>query len=92
MGSLASLLIGLIASAPSKILASLGMGFISFAAYAAVGDLLITQAQNAWSNMGVNVIAYLSLAGFGTGIGIVLGCIVTRLSLTQLSTLGKLGQ
>ena len=92
MGNLSSLLIGLIASAPSKILASLGMGFISFAAYAAVGDLLISQIQSSWSGMGTDIISYLSLAGFGTGIGVILGCIVTRLSLTQLSTLGKLGQ
>lgn len=90
MGSLAGLLIGLIGSAPSRMLASLGMGFISFAAYAAVGDLLISNIQASWSNIGTDVLAYLNLAGFGTGFGIILGCVVTRLSLTQLSSLGKL--
>lgn len=90
MPSLSGLLSSFSASLGSKVLASLGMGFVSFAGYAVVISQLISTAQSYWSGFAGDTLAYLSLAGFPTGFGIVLGCIVTRSTLTSLTSLGKI--
>lgn len=90
MGSLGALLGSFATSLAPKMLVSLGLGFVSFAAYASAADLIISTIQNNWSGIGSDVLSYLSLAGFPQGFGIILGSIVMRLSLTQLSSIGKL--
>lgn len=90
MGSLGALLSSLIISAPSRMLAALGMGFVSYAGYALIVDQLIVTIQSNWSNIGVDIISFMTLAGFTTGFGIILGCVVTRLALTQIQSLAKI--
>jgi len=90
MGSLKTLLSKFIGGLGSRVLASLGIGFISFAGYAAVTNSLISAMQSSWGGITGDVLSYLTLAGFPTGFGIILGCIVTRTSLGALSSLGKL--
>jgi len=90
MGSLAALLGTFASSLGSRVLVSLGLGFISFASYSAAANLIISNVQANWSGIGSDVLAYLSLAGFPTGFGMILGAVVMRLSLTQLTTIGKI--
>ena len=89
MGNLFAFFGSLAVSLPSRVLASIGIGFISYAGYAAVVDVMVTDFVNMWSTMGADVTAYMSIAGFRTGIGIILGAGVMRLSLTSLASLGK---
>lgn len=90
MGNLSALLSSFASSFGSKVLASLGMGFVSFAGYAVVVNALVSSAQTAWNGIGGDTLVYLSLAGFPTGFGIILGCIVTRTTLQSISSLGKI--
>ena len=89
MGSWAALLGTFSSGFAARVLASLGMGFVSFAGYSVVITSLIGAAQDNWAGVGGDVLAYLSLAGFPTGFGIILGCVITRGSLMALQTLGK---
>jgi len=91
MASLFAFFGSLAVSLPSRILAALGMGFVSYAGYAFVTNGLIDSAVLSWSGLPSDILSYFSLAGFPTGLGIILGCVVTRLSLTQLSNLAKIG-
>lgn len=90
MGSLFAFFGSLAVSLPSRILASLGMGFISYAGYSVVGSAMVDLAVNNYSSIGGNALAFMSIGGFGTGFGLILGAIITRLSLMAFTTLGKL--
>lgn len=90
INSLKLLLVELFDTLGARVLLSLGIGFISFAGYSALIDTLISTAQANWSGMGSDSLALLSLAGFPSGFGIILGAVVARASLSQISKLGKL--
>ena len=90
MSSLFAFFGSLAVSLPSRILASLGMGFISYAGYSVVGTQIISQVTANFNSIAGQSLAYLSLAGFGTGFGLILGAVVMRLSLSAFTTLGKL--
>lgn len=90
MGSLFAFFGSLATSLPSRVLASLGMGFISFAGYTLVGQQIVDLAVLNYSTMSSSILAILSIGGFGTGFGLILGSVVTRLSLMGFSRLGKL--
>jgi len=89
MGSLAALLGSFATSLGSRVLTSLGLGFISFAGYSTVVGSLVTIAVNNWGGITGDILAYFTLAGFPQGFGIILGCVVTRSTLSLLSTIGK---
>jgi len=82
--------VGLVDTFGAKVLASLGMGFISYAGYAAVVDTVISTVQANFSGIGGDTLSYITLAGFPTGFGIILGSVATRATLASLSKLGKL--
>lgn len=77
-------------SLPGRILAALGIGFISMAAYAAAINQLVTLAKTNWSGVGGTVLQIASLSGAPEGFGIILGAIVTRATMTGITRLGKL--
>jgi len=89
MTSLFAFFGALAVSLPSRILASLGIGFISMAAYGAAVTTLISVAKSNWSGIGGVTLQILSLAGAHIGFGIILGAVVVRVSLASLTSLGK---
>ena len=89
MGNIFAFMGSLAVSLPSRVLASLGLGFVSFAGYTAVIDQLVGDFVSRWSSMGSDVIAYATLAGFTQGFGVILGALVVRGSLASLSVIGK---
>ncbi len=90
MGSLAALLGSFATGFAPRVLASLGMGFVSFAGYSFLLSQLVEVAVNNWGGITGDTLGYLSLSGFPQGLGIILGCVVLRGSLMGLATLGKI--
>lgn len=90
MKGLASFIVSILDIAPGRVLAALGMGFVSYAAVGAVITSLVTQLTSTWNGIGGAGLQLISLAGFPTGLGIVIGAIVARVSLTQIPKLGKI--
>jgi len=90
MTSLFAFFGALAVSLPSRILASLGIGFISMAAYGTAVTSLINVAKTNWSGLGGVSLQIASLAGAHIGFGIILGAVVVRVSLASLSRLGKI--
>lgn len=88
-GIMASL-VALLDIGAGRVLASLGMGFISFAAVTGVINSLISQLQTTWSGIGGAAFQLISLAGFPTALGITVGAIVTRLSISLIPKIGKI--
>lgn len=72
------------------VLASLGIGLISYAALTVLVDAIIGHVQSNYSSIPSAVAQLLDLGGFGTALGIVLGGIVARASFAAISRFGKL--
>lgn len=70
-----------------RVLASLGMGVVSYAAINGALSAVQTAVVGSYGAITGEVAAVLSLAGFGQAIGIVLGAMVARLSYSQLNKL-----
>ena len=74
---------------PSRVLAALGIGWVSYEGYKTLVDELITQLMASYNAMPIAVYQLLSLAGFTDGLGILLGAFAARASLFAVSQLGK---
>lgn len=72
------------------VLASLGMGIISFAAVATSLNAVIQSAQSSYSSLGGYLSAFAGIAGLGEAFGIIVGAMIFRVSVTSLSRLGVL--
>ena len=83
-------LVAILDIAPSRVLASLGMGFISYAAISTAVNSMVSSFASNWASVGGEGLQLISLAGIPTGIGILIGCIIARVSLTSLPKLGKI--
>lgn len=73
-----------------RVLASLGMGFISFAALTTAVNAVVDAARASYGSMSGSMLQISDLLGIGTAIGIILGGIVARASFAAASRLGKL--
>jgi len=80
----------LAATLPARILAAMGIGFISMAGYGVAVNSLVSIAKTNWSGIGGVALQIASLMGAPVGFGIILGAVVMRASLTALTSLGKL--
>lgn len=89
MKSLYGIFANLASSLPSRVLASLGIGVISFAGFSALSSQLVTQLQTNWNNIGADTLAYISLAGFPTAFGMIAGAFVVKMTLAALPKLGR---
>lgn len=80
------------AAAPiaKSVLASLGIGFISFAALTALTDALTSHVQANYGALPSSMAQLANLLGVGTAIGIILGGIVARATFAAITRLGKL--
>ncbi|MDO8827481.1 DUF2523 family protein [Methylophaga sp.] len=90
MKGLAKLLFGMVDLAPGRVLAALGMGFISFGAITAILNALVSQAQNSWNSLAGVALQIASLAGIPEALGIVFGASIARAAIEFLPKLGKL--
>ncbi len=74
---------------PSRVLAALGIGWVSYEGYKTLVDELITQLMASYNAMPIAVYQLLSLGGFTDGLGILLGAFAARASLFAVSHFGK---
>lgn len=75
-----------------RVLSSLGIGLVSYAAINAALEGVKGAVISSYGAISGDIAAILGLAGFGQAIGIVLGAMVARLSYVQLSKLQVLAK
>lgn len=85
-----SFLVSLAGPAVRRMLASVGVGVVSYAAVSTVLNTAISKAQAAYSGLSSDVASLLSLAGVPDALGIVCGALVARASLLAIKRLGVL--
>ena len=73
---------------PKKVLASLGIDIISSSALTVSITSLVSQFDNNWNSIGGMALQIASLMGAPIGLGIIIGAIITRLSIQQFNKLG----
>ena len=73
-----------------NVLTSLGFGVISFAGIKLVFDELVSLAQAQFVSMASDALSIVQLAGVGEAIGITVGAITYRLTITTMSQIGIL--
>ena len=84
------MIVALVAPVVGRVLVTLGVGWITFEVFSTITDNLITAVQDNWDNMPADVLAYLTIGGFTTGIEILLGAIVVRVTWMVIPRLGRL--
>jgi len=72
-----------------RVLAALGFGVVSYAALQTAFDVAKGAVVSAYGSITGDIAGILSLAGFGTGMGIVLGAMAARITYLQLSKLAR---
>lgn len=73
-----------------NVLSSLGIGVISYAGIKTVFDELVALAQAQFANIASDALSVVQLAGVGEAIGIIVGAITFKLTMTTMSSLGIL--
>lgn len=71
-----------------RALMGLGIGVISYGAIAIALELLYSQAQGFYNNVPSFALQIIGLAGFGQGLGIIMGAITFRMTFVLLPKLG----
>lgn len=90
MKGIMSSLVSLMDVGGGRVLASLGMGFITFGAFTALVTSFTSTVSGYWGGIGGSALQLISLAGFPEALGMVIGAIVTRISISALPKLGKI--
>ena len=78
------------AAAPivKKVMTSLGLGVVSFAAISTALTAGLDMAQNAYSGLPQNILALCNLGGVGEALGILAGAMVFRVAFTSMDKIG----
>ena len=87
---MSAILIWLVTNIGGRVLISLGMGFISYASVTIAFELVVSNFSTIWSGVPSAILAILSIAGFPTAMGWVIGALLARLSITTLSKIGRI--
>jgi len=70
-----------------KMLASVGLGVVSYAAMVTALNTALDAAKNAWSGFGGDALALLELSGASTALSIIAGGMVARVTMLQIKKL-----
>jgi hypothetical protein len=89
MGNILLLIAGPLAI---RVLASLGIGFVSFAVLSHIASAVSDNVLNAYQGMSGPVLALATLLGVGQAFGIILGAIIARAAFAAIPRLGKITQ
>jgi len=88
MGSgLGTWLLSLSGPIARQVLVALGISVVSFVGFEAGVNMLLGQAKAAWAGMPADVAAYVALSGVNTGLSLIAGAMIGRLSLLPLKQL-----
>ena len=92
MGSLAAWLLAMAGPLAARVLAALGIGWVSFAAYEVLVDAVVGSIGGLWGGLVGSVAAMAGLLGLTTAVGVMCGAMAARVSLIVANkVLGKLG-
>lgn len=88
MGSFGAFLLSLAGPIARKVLASLGLGIVSYAGLTLVANQVRDAVVNSYGQISGSVLDILNLLGAGQAIGIVLGGIIARAAFAAISRIG----
>ena len=74
----------------ARVLASLGMGFLTFAAVTTAANAMLSEFSSSWGGLSSTVLNIISLAGFPEALGWIIGAYLSRLALNALPKLSRL--
>lgn len=78
-------LLALVQPILARILVALGFSVVSLVGMQALLDGLISATRNAWGGLPSQLLALAGLAGIGQALGIIMGAVLTRVLIWQLS-------
>lgn len=90
MQTLAGLLTAIAGSLAKKVLAALGMGFITYVGLDTAVSAAISSASSSMGGMASDVSAILAISGFFTACSVIAGGITASVAMVSLTRLGKL--
>ncbi|ANE55664.1 DUF2523 family protein [Methylomonas sp. DH-1] len=90
ISALFNLFVLLSSSLPGRVLAALGIGWLTYAGLATAVQSVVTATWSAWNSLPAAAYQLASLAGFTDSIGITAAALVARVSVAALPRLGKL--
>lgn len=73
-----------------KILAALGIGWLTYEGLALIGNQVQSAVLANWGAMPASMLQVLTLSGFTEAVGITLGAFTARIALTSFGRLGKI--
>ena len=71
-----------------KGLAAAGIGIISYAAVSTGFDAVLSLAQSHYNNIGVDMLSLMGLGGIGEAMGIIVGAMTFKITMTTVKRLG----
>lgn len=81
----AAFLLALVQPMIARIMVALGLSIASFVGMDALMGQVIGAAQGAWGGLPASILALAGLAGIGQALGIIMGAVLTRVLIWQLS-------
>ncbi len=85
--ALASFLISIVGTLAGRVLLSVGIGMVSYAALNTLVEGVISNVTSNYQSVGGVVLQFLNLAGAGQAIGILSAALVTRTALVAIKKL-----
>lgn len=81
MPTIAAWLVAIAWPVVKRVLIAMGVGFATYEGLAVLADALKAEVVSAWGQLGGVTLQFLSLAGFPSAVGIVLGAMVARVAM-----------
>lgn len=88
--SLTALLTALAGPLAVRVLAALGIGWVTYEGLGLAAQAAIDQLTTQWGQLPASAAQIASLMGLSQSLGIILGAVVARLSISSFTRLGKL--
>ena len=84
MAGLGTFLVALAGPIAKKVMVSLGVGVVSYAAITAALTAVLSSAKSAWGGLGGDALALIEMAGVGVAASIFAGALMARVSMQVL--------
>lgn len=81
----AQLLMAMVSPLVARVFLALGLSMVSFVGMDLLMNQVIAHAQNAWGGLPAGILQLAGLAGIGQALGIIMGAVLTRVMIWQLS-------
>lgn len=81
----AQLILALVQPVLARVMVALGLSIVSFVGMDVLMNQVIAASQNAWGGLPSSILQLAGLAGVGQALGIIMGAVLTRVLIWQLS-------